>query len=113
MGLGVFTGILPGTGPLAALFLAFIFRANRASALLGSIATNTWFSFFTLVLAFKIGFVLIKPASLKTTILRTILPPLAGYLVIALCAGLLTYLITLILVVIAKGRRKRDGKQAD
>ena len=55
LGLGVFAGILPGTGPLAALFLAFIFRANRASALLGSLATNTWISFVTFVLAIKIG----------------------------------------------------------
>jgi len=40
-GLGVFSGIFPGTGPLAALFLALILRANRASALLGSLLTNT------------------------------------------------------------------------
>lgn len=99
VGLGVFTGILPGTGPLAALFLAFIFKANRASALLGSIATNTWFSLFTFILAFKIGSAIIKPAFFKTVILKTILPLAAGYLVIALCAGLLTYLITLILII--------------
>ncbi|MDD5109551.1 MAG: DUF2062 domain-containing protein, partial [Candidatus Omnitrophica bacterium] len=35
VGLGVFSGLMPATGPLAALFLAFIFKANRAAALLG------------------------------------------------------------------------------
>ena len=33
LGLGVFAGILPGTGPIAAVFLALVFRANRASGL--------------------------------------------------------------------------------
>ena len=47
LGLGVFAGILPGTGPIAAIFLALAFRANRASALLGSLLTNTWLSLVT------------------------------------------------------------------
>ena len=41
-GLGVFAGIFPGTGPVAAILLAYVFRANRASALFGSLFTNTW-----------------------------------------------------------------------
>src|SRR3989338_11447506 len=55
LGLGVFAGIFPGTGPAASLFLAFIFRANRASALIGSMLTNTWLSVVTLLLAIKLG----------------------------------------------------------
>ncbi|MDI6606430.1 MAG: DUF2062 domain-containing protein, partial [Candidatus Omnitrophota bacterium] len=55
MGLGVFSGILPGTGPIAAVCLAFIFRANRAAALLGSLITNTWLSFFIFLVAIKTG----------------------------------------------------------
>ncbi|MCG2713658.1 MAG: DUF2062 domain-containing protein [Candidatus Omnitrophica bacterium] len=48
VGLGVFAGLLPGTGPAAALLLALVFRANRAAALLGSLITNTWLSVVTL-----------------------------------------------------------------
>ena len=49
VGLEVFSGLMPGTGPTAALFLAFIFRANRAAALLGSMLTNTWLSVVTFI----------------------------------------------------------------
>jgi len=54
-GLGVFVGVMPGMGPIMALLLAFLFRVNRASALLGSILFNTWFSLMALVFAIKMG----------------------------------------------------------
>lgn len=54
-GLGVFLGIMPGAGPIAALVLAFLLRVNRASALLASILFNTWLSFLILILAVKAG----------------------------------------------------------
>jgi uncharacterized protein (DUF2062 family) len=54
-GLGAFVGVMPGVGPVIALFLAFLFRVNRASALLASILFNTWISFVALLLAIKVG----------------------------------------------------------
>ncbi|PIR13657.1 MAG: hypothetical protein COV50_05635, partial [Flavobacteriales bacterium CG11_big_fil_rev_8_21_14_0_20_35_7] len=51
LGLGSALGMLPGTGPLAALFLAVVFKVNRASAFLGSLATNIWLSLVTFLLA--------------------------------------------------------------
>lgn len=54
-GLGAFVGAMPGIGPVVALFLAFLFRVNRASALLGSVLFNTWLSFIALLLAIKVG----------------------------------------------------------
>lgn len=54
-GLGVFIGVMPGIGPVIALLLAFLFRVNRASALLGSILFNTWVGLIALLLAIKIG----------------------------------------------------------
>ena len=54
-GLGVFCGILPGTGPMASVVLAFVFRVNKVAALAGSLLTNTWLSLVTFVLAVKIG----------------------------------------------------------
>jgi uncharacterized protein len=114
VGLGVFSGLLPGTGPLAALFLAFIFRANRAAALLGSIFTNTWLSLITFILAIRVGSailkldfqkvqlkaqVLIKDFSLanffKLSFFDVFLPLLTGYFVISLIFGVLSYLIIL------------------
>lgn len=126
-GLGVFLGILPGTGPIAALCCAFIFRLNRAAAFLGSLLTNTWLSIVTFALSVKIGAfvmnlewqkvyqdwgVFLKDfhwANLfKLGVLEIALPVLAGYLIISLCAGILGYIISWIAVIqIRKAKDKR------
>ena len=116
-GLGVFAGILPGTGPLAALFLAFVFRVNRASALCASLLTNTWLSLVTFLLAIKIGsaIFMISWQSLQQDwslaikhwhwqdlfslpVLRIILPVATGYCVISLGLGLISYIALLIIL---------------
>lgn len=125
LGLGVFTGILPGTGPFAALFLASIFRLNRASALLGSLVTNTWLSFVTFLLAVKAGSYLLGidwqttrqewgyflktlswKALFKISVLKVILPVVTGYLLVAFCLGLVTYLAALLIIKFLKPKRK-------
>lgn len=112
-GVGVILGILPGMGPLAALFLAFVLRVNRAAALLGSLLTNTWLSIATFLLSIKVGSAIMKLdwqsvrndwAALlkdfrwlnlfKLSILKIILPVILGYFIVAFCLGLLAYLIT-------------------
>ncbi|MFH0918126.1 MAG: DUF2062 domain-containing protein [Candidatus Omnitrophota bacterium] len=116
-GLGVFMGLLPGTGPAAALFLAFIFRANRAAALLGSLLTNTWLSLVTFILAIKVGSVILKldwqavhqqtqelfknfgwAKLFKFSFLELLLPVVVGYLIIGLVLGALSYALTLIII---------------
>lgn len=125
VGLGVFSGLMPGTGPVAALFLAFIFKANRAAALLGSLLTNTWLSFVTFILAIKLGSVILsrdwqqvqyKAQSLvrdftwarffKLSFLDVLLPLIVGYLIIGLVLGVFGYLITLLLI-----RRNSHGSK--
>jgi len=117
VGLGVFAGLLPGTGPAAALFLAFIFRANRAAALLGSLLTNTWLSLVTFILAIKVGSVILKmnwhrvqeqaqgllrdfswANFFKLSFLEVLLPVIIGYLVIGLVLGVLSYSLTWLLI---------------
>ena len=116
-GLGVLAGIFPGTGPLVAVFLAFVLRANYLSALLGSLLTNTWLSVVTFLLAIKVGAVIMgvnwqdvqRQWSLflnhfqwidliKISVLKLVLPVFLGYLVIACIAGLLSYLTVLIIL---------------
>lgn len=117
MSLGVFSGILPGTGPIAAVFLALVLHANRAAALLGSLLTNTWLSIFIFLLSIRVGstiigldwqdtyknwisflkdFKLLNLFQLST--LKTILPIIVGYLTLAIILGLLAYLIALFIV---------------
>jgi hypothetical protein len=120
-GLGVFLGILPGTGPIAALFLAFLLRVNRAGALLGSLLTNTWLSIATFMLSIKVGSVIMQMNLqdvhqgwtlfsknfrwldlCKLSILKVILPVMLGYFVVAFCAGFFIYLIMLIIITSVK-----------
>ena len=55
LAVGVFTGLLPAMGPVAALVISTILRVNRAAAIVGSLLTNTWISLLTFVLAIKLG----------------------------------------------------------
>jgi len=116
VGLGVFSGFIPGTGPVAALFLAFVFRANRAAALLGGILTNTWLSIVTFALAVRVGSAALNRHwqevyqkaqglihdfhwgnFLKFSFLDIILPVILGYLIIGLFLGLASYLTVLLI----------------
>ncbi len=54
-GLGVFLGNFPGMGPIAALIASWLFRVNRAAALLGSVLTNTWMTIATLGFSISVG----------------------------------------------------------
>ncbi len=117
LAVGIFLGILPGTGPIAALCAAFILRVNRASALIGSLLVNTWTNILTFLLAIKIGSVILKldwqkvyTESLsifqnfrfinlfKLPILKILYPALIGYLVISAIAAVIAYLISLIIL---------------
>ncbi len=116
VGLGVFSGLMPGTGPAAALFLAFIFRANRAAALLGSILTNTWLSLVTFILAIKLGSVILKlqwqevfqkaqgliydfhwVKLFKLSFHEVFIPVITGYTIIGLFLGIISYSLTLLI----------------
>jgi len=117
VGLGVFAGLLPGTGPVAALFLAFIFRANRAAALLGSLLTNTWLSLVTFILAIKVGSAILKlnwqavqqqtqevfknfswVGFFRLSFLELLLPVIIGYLIMGLVLGVFSYGLTLFII---------------
>ena len=117
-GVGVFLGILPGTGPLAALALAWIFRLNKAATLLGGILTNTWLTVITFVLAIKAGCAvlgvhwqtvdqqahdLMSHFSWKVlfdvSLMNILKPLLVGYLVLGFLCGLASYALALIILV--------------
>ncbi len=110
-GLGVFAGIFPGTGPLAAIFLAVIFRANRAAALAASLLTNTWLSVVIFAVSLQTGAAVLGTdwhaaqetslALLKNFHWRTLLsgpiltvvkPMLVGYLIVGSALAGLSFL---------------------
>lgn len=118
-GIGVFSGILPGTGPLAAIFLAVILRANRAAALAAGVLTNTWLSILTFVLASQVGAAIfgIGRQELQeewqllfsswdwqrvvwSPIVKVALPVMAGYVLIGALFGVAAYMVTWGVVVV-------------
>ncbi|MEW6075549.1 MAG: DUF2062 domain-containing protein [Candidatus Omnitrophota bacterium] len=122
-GLGVTLGIIPGTGPIAALVLAALLRLNRAAALAGSVLTNTWMSVVTFLAAVKIGaavyniewqeirarwFFLMGDFRWKDvfslSFLKIIFPVLFGYLVISLCCGMAAYIVSFFALKIVRRR---------
>jgi uncharacterized protein (DUF2062 family) len=108
--IGVFLGILPAAGPMAAVVVAWVFRANRVAAFVGGFFTNTWLSVLTFVVAIKIGaFVtgthfhrvyndckeLMKHFNwhelLDESILQILKPVFAGYALVGAVAGVAAY----------------------
>lgn len=124
-GVGVFAGVLPMAGPIAAVFLAVLFKVNRAAALLAALITNTWISFIIFLFSVKIGaFIfgvdgsaiqlqwaeLLKDFHLsglfKLSAMRLALPVITGYLVIALFSAGAAYVIILTVMKFIKNNRK-------
>jgi uncharacterized protein (DUF2062 family) len=120
-GLGVFVGIMPGMGPLIAFFLAFIFRVNRASAVIASFATNTWLSIVIFILSVKLGSAIMGlewrsiyyqwisllkhfhwRSLFKTYLLETILPIAIGYVILSFLAGVIVYISALTIIMIKR-----------
>ena len=116
-GIGVFLGIFPFTGAVAAVSLAVIFKFNKASALLGSVITNAWLSIVTFVIAVKIGcFILrIDPQAIlnaaqeivfkfswsklvETTTLEILYPLFLGYLIVGGVCGMCSYWLVLFIL---------------
>lgn len=123
-GLGAFVGVMPGIGPLVALMLAFLFRVNRVSALLGSILFNTWVGLVALLLAVKVGaFVMGRDyQELYTTatgifkdfkweklwylsVNDVLLPIGVGFLTISFVIAVLAAAVVYVLVVLVKNRK--------
>lgn len=121
LGLGVSLGIIPGTGPIAAVTLAVLFGLNRISALIGSLMVNTWLSVITLTFAVKLGARLFSldwhklyanwlavftqfqiKKLFSPCIYSLILPTFIGYVIISFVCGFLTYLICILILTRAR-----------
>lgn len=129
LAVGVILGIFPGTGPIAAVTVAFILNLNRLAALTGSLLVNTWLSALTFVLAIKLGasvfsvnwqetyhdwYLFIKnfqwSVLLRLSVYKIILPILVGYAIIAIVAGILVYLVSIFILIHIKIRVKYGDK---
>ncbi len=124
-GIGVFMGVMPGIGPVAALAAAFLFRVNRAAALLGSVLFNTWLGVLILVMASRTGAALLglDPKAVQEGWLNvmkdfrweklsgipvydTLFPILTGYLVLSL--GLSAASVILVYGIARQSKKRRQ-----
>jgi uncharacterized protein (DUF2062 family) len=120
-GLGVFLGIIPGAGPIAALVVSSLLRINRAAALFGCLLTNTWISIAAFLFAVKIGAAITgqNMESVRSSwnalhwnnffevaAIKVLFPILAGFFFVSLIAAVLAYIIAIIVISIKNKRRK-------
>lgn len=127
LGIGVFFGVMPGMGPLVALFAAVILKANRAAAFVGGILTNTWLSIPVFLAAAKAGAFLTGSsysylheqwhlflsefrwaALFKVSVYKLLFPVLVGYIVVSFIIGVIVYTVSLLIL---KTRKKIKGKK--
>ncbi|MDP2943692.1 MAG: DUF2062 domain-containing protein [Candidatus Omnitrophota bacterium] len=130
LAIGVLLGLMPVTGPIAAITLAVFFRLNRLSALIGSLATNTWLSIVMIIPAIKIGSIILNlkwtqvyndwlvflssfkwAALFKTSIYRIILPVFLGYVAIGLLLSVIVYTATILILIHKKIMPNRFTKK--
>ncbi len=115
--LGVFLGILPFTGVLAAIGLAYMWKLNKPAAILGAALTNTWLGLIVLGFALQVGAIclgisgadiqlqwrdLVSDFQWKDLINRSFLSILValaiGYLVLSFIFAALGYLLALFVI---------------
>lgn len=123
-GLGVFLGVFPGVGPLAALLFSFLFRVNRAAAVIGSLLTNTWISIVVFGISVKTGSALfgldwisvrnswaaaVKERSISRLmeLHKAAIAVITGYIIISLAVGVIAYAAALMSIVIIKRGKKK------
>ncbi len=126
-GIGVFYGLFPFIGVIFTLVTAIIFKANKASALVGCFVTNTWMSFILALPSVKIGAKLfgldyravwedvrhyLKLSNIKDIFKEAsgdvIIPSVVGFLVIAFIIAVAGYFVSLFLILRYKGLKAKE-----
>lgn len=116
--IGIFYGLFPFVGVIFTIVTAFIFRANKISALIGCFVTNTWMSAVLILPSLKLGSKILGldwrqvwQASGSGNVLKAfsgdiLIPSLLGFILIALGIAFLGYVISLFFIIKYKKRRK-------
>ena len=105
-GLGVFLGIIPGTGAIAAAVVAALFRLNLPVMVAGALLTNPITTPFVYLGSFLLGHWLLGDYLSARRIAQILLDTLAGNLILAVGLGVLSYLAVLGAVIFIRNRRK-------
>ena len=111
--IGIFYGLFPFIGVIFTIVTAFIFRANKISALIGCFVTNTWMSAVLILPSIRVGAKIFgldwrllwqDMASLSADV---VLPSLVGFFIIAFIISLASYFISLYFIIRHRNRKNR------
>ncbi len=120
---GVFIGMLPGTGLLAALAIAFFFRLHKPSVAVGALVNNPWTTPFLYIASYRVGKWLTGYASpfvwqgwsslrnpaLWPEVLRVIWPTAFGLLILGGALAVLGYVAVYVLLRYTRRPSKRPS----
>ncbi|HNX82116.1 MAG TPA: DUF2062 domain-containing protein [Candidatus Omnitrophota bacterium] len=124
-GVGVFLGVMPGLGLIAAIVMASVLRVNKASAIIATLITNTWLSVIMFIASIKVGSWIMKldwhvvyansehlikdfhwKDLFNVSIIQIALPLIIGFLIVSILMSIGTYLIILFVVTRVRAARK-------
>jgi len=105
-GLGVFLGIIPGTGAMAAAAVAALFRLSLPVMVAGALLTNPITTPFVYLASFLLGHWLLGDQLMTNRIGSILLETLAGNLILAVSLALIGYLLVLGTVLFIRNRRR-------
>lgn len=122
--IGIFYGLFPFVGVIFTIVTAFLFKANKITALIGCFVTNTWMSAFLILPSVKVGSKIFgldwqvvwqdmlkyfRMSDVKDIFKALssdfIVPSFVGFLVLAFCIAACAYFISLYVVMKYKNRR--------
>lgn len=105
VGLGVFLGIIPGTGTLAAAACATVLRLNLPLTMAGSLLMNPLTSPFFYAGSYFLGDWLWGRWLPKAFLSKVILATFIGNFIVAVSLGLIAYFLTRVVVALRRNRR--------
>ncbi|MBI3615342.1 MAG: DUF2062 domain-containing protein [Candidatus Omnitrophica bacterium] len=105
-GLGVFLGIIPGTGAIAAAVTAALFQLNLPVMVAGALLTNPVTTPFVYIGSYFLGHWLLGDLFPAGKIARILLDTLIGNLILAVALALIGYFLVLGTILFIRSRRK-------
>lgn len=123
--IGIFYGLFPFVGVIFTVVTAFVFRANKVSALIGCFVTNTWISAILIIPSIKIGAKIfgldwrivwqdmlkyLKMSDVndifKALSADVVLPSVVGFFIIAFVISLAGYFISLYFIIRHRNKKR-------
>ena len=97
-GLGIFLGVLPGTGAIAAAFVATALRLNLPIMVAGALLTNPLTAPFLYIASYALGHWLFGAHLPANVVANALLSTVAGNLILSTALAIIGYLVAFGLV---------------